>query len=233
MATTKTASHFDSALIDAVQLAAQTDETLNATLQHAIRAGAVLGASVHTSDATNEFKALGDQVALYATTILADADNADARAAFRLLCGVVNAAIKSAQVASKRAAIAKCEAAKLADYAKKARDRVVKCLDRHLALYEVKVNWQAVTVAKVEAAEPVSDAEKAAKAVHKAFQLDGNGAADGVCSLDLGTMAYLVERLQVAIIKARNDAMGADAKAKAAEAAEDAEAIAEDEARTA
>lgn len=191
MATSKIQSYFDSALVDQAEKRAVDDEAFRTMLHSSVKAGAIIGAAIHGKDATAHVKALGDSVHPFAAAVLADPDNGEAVKEFKDLCGIVNAAIKSAQAAAKRAAISQSEAAKIADYSKKARDRIVKALDRHMAIYAVKVNWQAATVAACEEPTEMTDAEKAAAGVKRAFGLDGAAAGAALLSLDAATVAHL------------------------------------------
>lgn len=197
--TTKTQSYFSADLVSQAEKRAVEDEAFRSLLDAATKAGVIYGTAVHGSQATDHFKALGDAVAPFALAILAGDASDAAKVQFRDLCGVVNAALKAAQSAAKRAAISKCEAAKMADYAKKARDRIVKALERHMAQYQVKVNWQEVKVTSVEEPVAETDADKAKAAIVRAFKLDATVATQTLAGMDLLTLEGIRDAVSLAI----------------------------------
>lgn len=225
----KVDSALNATLIAFVEEKAKESELISTALSVAVKAGAVLGTAVHTGEASDQLKALGDQCAKAIQSIqLGDDDEAAAlegHAQFKLICGMVNAACKSAQDAVKRAALLKCEAVKMAEYTKKARDRITKLLRDHLALYSLKVNFQAVTFELVEAPEAETDAEKAAKAIKRGFELDGMAAVEAVASLPDTVLLQLVTRLQTEQANRARQALAGKIAAKRNEASRIAEQV--------
>lgn len=112
---------------------------------------------------------------------------------FRALCGLVSVGVQSAQKAAKKTAIVEFKAAEMADRAKKARDKIIKRLNRALLAYGLKVDWQAVSATAVEAVEdePETDASKAAKAITSAFKLDASAAIEALCKLEPALLTTL------------------------------------------
>lgn len=143
-------------------------------------------------------------------------------AAFRDHCALVSVGIKAAQATARRTAISDRKVAELAKRAKQARDRITKALERALLVYGLKVNFQAVSSALVEAKEPVdeTDAQKAERAIIRAFKLDPTAAIGALLKLDPLTVLS-VSRHLAAHIQAQADAEEkADAEHKA-QAADD------------
>lgn len=212
---------YNESLVAEVESVAATDEAVKKALAIAVDAGKVAGATIHGTEALAQFKALGDMLA----KAIAEARAEEAVTAtegskqFRLLVGMANAAIRAAQTTAKRLAIGQHKAAELSTYAKKARDKIVKCLDRHLAIYGYSVDWQAVTFAEVAVPDEVTEEQRAAKAVVSAFNLSGAGALQGVLQLPSQTLVALAAAVQAELgrqAKAAAEAKVADKRNEAA-----------------
>lgn len=195
----QTPSYFDSALVARATERAATDAVYRALLDQAVTAGKVAGAAVNNADASAYWKALGDSLARHGVAMLAHPDDVPSSLELRDLCALVNSGIKSAQTAAKNHALKTFQAAQMADRAKKARDRIVKALQRALAAYALKINFQ---TCKVEAIAPVDDSGAPDKSADtaKAAVVAGSGAnldafIDGLCALDPATQKIILARV--------------------------------------
>lgn len=119
----------------------------------------------------------------------------------RGLCGLVSVGVKAAQTAARLTAINECKAAEIAKRAKLARDKIIKRLDRALLIYGLKIDWQACIATAVEAKEPPveTDAEKAVKALARAFSLDASACIEALAQSEPAFLLTMVEALKPAV----------------------------------